>query len=130
MSMQVFVLNEETARTAVESLLQQAAGNGLEIRNAEGNVIAYLLPPNNEEAWAYAEAGMEIDKHRDEIMAAMERRSGVTTTELLERAERAGKIHDLGQMIDVAVKLMTEARNELMEQAPDRKSSVRKAKAG
>src|SRR4051794_8805749 len=111
MSMQIFVLNEQTARTAVESLVKQAAGGGLEIRTAEGELVAYLLPPNNEEAWAYAEAGMDIDQHRDEIMAAMERRSGVTTPELLERAERAGKIHDLGQMIDVAVKLMTEARN-------------------
>jgi len=130
MSMQIFVLNEQTAQTAVESMVKQASGSGLEIRNADGKVIAYLLPPNNEEAWAYAEAGMEIDKHRDEIMAAMERRSGVTTTELLERAQRAGKIHDLGRMIDVAVQLMTEARDKLMEQTTERKSSVRKAKAG
>ena len=98
MSMQTFVLSEETAGTALEAVLKQSAGCGLEIRNTDGKVLGYLLPPDNEEAWAYAEAGMYIANHRDELMAAKERRADVTTKELSERAERAEKVHDFAKI--------------------------------
>ena|SRR5205814_10217570 len=135
MSLKTVVLSEQTANLTVAEVLEQAAGGGLEIRSAEGKVVAFLLPPDNEEAWAYAEASIDIVRHRDEIMNAMDQRTGVTTKELLSNAEAAGKLWDLAKAESLVTQLFTEQRERLVfsrsEQA-ERPAEVpsRKAKAG
>jgi hypothetical protein len=49
-------------------------------------VVAFLLSPQDREAWAYAWARIYFDEHRTEFEAAMARRGGVTTAELLAKA--------------------------------------------
>jgi hypothetical protein len=46
----------------------------LEIRDTDGNVVAFLLSQEDREAWAYARARIYFDEHRAEIEAAMARR--------------------------------------------------------
>ncbi len=86
MSLQTFVLSDQTAGLPIQGLIQRAAAGGVEVRDNGGNVIAYVLPPNNREAWAYAEARLDFEQHRDEIAAALGRCGGVTTAELLRKA--------------------------------------------
>ena len=93
--MQSFVLGDQTAAMSIEGLVQQAAVGGVEVRNQAGEVVAYVLPPNDRDAWLYAEARIDFEEHRAEIEAACARRGGVTTAELLAKAaaltERADK---------------------------------------
>lgn len=83
--MQTFVLSDQTAATPVGGVIAQAAGGGLEIRNAEGKVVAYVLSPADEQAWAYAEARVYFENHRHEFAAAAKRKDGITTAELLTK---------------------------------------------
>jgi hypothetical protein len=87
MSMQTFVLAEHAASVPA-TLFRDAASGGIEGLDDQGKVVAFVLPPHDREAWTYAEARMEVLNHRDEIRAAMQRRGGVTTKELLEKAEQ------------------------------------------
>jgi hypothetical protein len=89
MSMQTFVLDEHAASVPA-TLFRDAAsgGGGVEVLDDQGKIVAFVLSPHDREAWTYAEARMEVINHRDEIRAAMQRRGGVTTKELLERAEQ------------------------------------------
>jgi hypothetical protein len=87
MSFQTFVLSDQTASQPLGPLLQQAAsGGGVEIRDGDGKVVAYVLPAHDDEAWLYAEARLYFAKHREEIEAAGRRQGGVTTAELLAKA--------------------------------------------
>jgi hypothetical protein len=88
--MNTFLLNSETANSPVQELLQQALQGGVEVRDAEGQVVAYVLSATEREAWIYAEANAEIDQHRDEIERALGRRGGITTRQLLEKAAAGG----------------------------------------
>jgi hypothetical protein len=135
MQMHTFILSDESASQPIGSLLEQATSGGIEIRNAEGRTIAFVLAPDDQEAWAYAEAAIDVAGHRDEIIAAMERRSGVTTEELLAKAERAGRMHDLSKAFDAMKKLFDEKMIELGSQRTHdyqaiEQPAVRKAKAG
>jgi hypothetical protein len=133
MSLQTFVLSQETASLPIGPLLENAGKGGVEIRDPAGRIIAFILPPDDDQAWAYAEASLDISRHREEILAAMQRRTGVTTEELLENAEREGEIHDLGQALNTVSELIQEKVEELKsrrrpENAHDQ--AAPKAKAG
>jgi hypothetical protein len=115
---------------SISSLLSEARKGGVEILNDDGKIVGYVLPPDDDEAWAYAEASMDIQQHRDEILTAMERRTGVTTRELLQNLERAGKLHDLERAFDVLRELITEKKNELGALGVHDKSAVPMTKVG
>ena len=84
--MQTFVLSDQTALLPVGGLIEKAASGGLEVRNQDGAVVAYVLPPADHEAWLYAEARVYFEEHREEFAAARERHAGITTAELLAKA--------------------------------------------
>jgi hypothetical protein len=86
MSMQTIVLGDQTAAMTVGGLIEQAARGSLEIRDAAGKVVAYVLSPADEQAWAYAKARVYFENHREEFEAAAKRRDGITTSELLAKA--------------------------------------------
>jgi hypothetical protein len=87
MPMQTVILGEHTANLTVAGLIKQAAGGSIELRDADGNVVVYVLSPKDEQAWAYAEARVYFENHREAFREASARRSGVTTAELLAKAE-------------------------------------------
>ena len=88
--MQTFVLGDQTASMSIEGLIRQAAGGGVEVRDQAGQVVAYVLPPADRDAWLYAEARVYFNEHRTEIEAAGARRGGVTTQQLLAKANALG----------------------------------------
>jgi hypothetical protein len=135
MSLTTIILNDQTSRLPLAELLEQAGSGGVEIRDAGGAVVAFLLPPDNDEAWAYAEASVDISRHREEIMAALERRTGITTEELLSKAEAAGKLSDLTQAESVVNEMFREHKQRLTLPPSDRSRSAAegiapKAKSG
>jgi hypothetical protein len=85
--MNTFVLNSESANYPIQSLLEQADTGGVEVRDCQGQVIAYVLAPKDREAWMYAQTHVELDLRHDQIRHAVTRRGGVSTRELLEKAE-------------------------------------------
>jgi hypothetical protein len=87
MSLQTFVLSENTASQPVGPFIQQAAtGRGVEVRDGNGKVVAYVLPAHDEEAWLSAESQIYFEQHKNEIEAAGDRDGGITTAELLKKA--------------------------------------------
>jgi hypothetical protein len=91
MSMQTFVLSDETASMPVEGLIKKAAMGNVAVEDEQGKIVAYLVSPLDREAMAYLDAFRDFESHREEIGAARKRRGGVTTKELLERAEKAAR---------------------------------------
>jgi hypothetical protein len=89
--MATFILNDHTANTPVQSLLSQAASESVAVFDAQGNIVAYVLSPDIWEALTYAEARLDLQKHRKEVEQALKRRTGITTQELLKRAKAAGE---------------------------------------
>ena len=87
MSLQTFVLSDNTASQPVGPILQQAASSGgIEVRDGNGKTVAYVLPADNREAWLYAEAQIYFEQHKNEIETAGDRDGGITTAELLKKA--------------------------------------------
>ena len=82
--MHTFVLNSEIVGP-VEELVKHAGDGGVEVRDAGGNVVAYVLTPHDREAWMYAEANLEVSQYRDQLLAASRRSGGVTTKQLFEK---------------------------------------------
>jgi hypothetical protein len=89
--MNTFILNTETANLSIEQLLQKANEGGVEVLDDQGNVLAFVLPPADREAWTYAEANFDITQHLGDIKKALGRRGGITTSQLLEKAARAAE---------------------------------------
>jgi hypothetical protein len=89
--MQTFVLSGKSASMPVEGLIKQAATGNVAVEDDQGKLIAYLVSPLDREALAYLDAFRDFEAHREEIAAARKRRGGVTTKELLERAEKAAR---------------------------------------
>jgi hypothetical protein len=87
--MNTFVLSPQTANLPIGELLTQAATDSVEVLDAEGNVLAYVLSPVDRQALIYAEARLDLDRHREEVRRALSRRGGITTKQLLERAQAA-----------------------------------------
>jgi len=89
--MNTFILNAETANLSIEHLLKRANEGGVEVRDAQGNVLAFVLSPNDHEAWTYAEANFDITQNFGEVQQAIGRRGGITTSQLLEKAALAAE---------------------------------------
>ena len=53
--------------------------------------MAYVLSPVDREALIYAEAKLDLGQHRDEVKQALSRRGGITTKQLLEKAQAAAQ---------------------------------------
>ena len=87
--MNTFVLSPQTGNLPIRDLLAQAASDSVEVLDAEGNVLAYVLSPVDREALIYAEAKLDLDRHRDQVQQALSRRGGITTRQLLEKAQAA-----------------------------------------
>lgn len=89
--MTTIVLNAETAGLSLEHLLQQAGQGEIQIQDTSGKVVAVVLPPVERDELTRAieifERSWNDTKHR----GASERRGGITTAELLRRAEAAAK---------------------------------------
>jgi len=92
--MNTFILNAETSSLSIDHLLKQAEAGGLEVRDAQGKVLAIVLSPDDQEAWTYAEAHLDLDQHQDETQQAVGRRGGVTTSQLLDNAASAAAKSD------------------------------------
>jgi len=84
--MNTLILDAETANFSLQHLLQQVERGSFEVRNAQGNVVAFVLSPADHEAWTYVEANLDLNQHRDEVQQALRRRGGATTAQLLEKA--------------------------------------------
>ena len=89
--MTTFVLTSETANMSVAHLLQRANDGGVEIRDANGNVVAVVISPADEQALAYVEANLDLNEHLEEVRRSLARRGGVTTEQLLANAEAAAR---------------------------------------
>ncbi len=87
--MHTFVMSSQTADASIADILKQAATGGVEVRDVDGKVVAYVLSPTDREAWTYAEANLELDQNGDAVREALGRRGGVTTKELLGNAAAA-----------------------------------------
>ena len=89
MSMQAFILSEHTASMPVGPIVSQAAKGAVEVRDTDGNVVAFVISPFDREALTYLEAYRDFEENREQIRQASQRRGGVSTQELLERAHAA-----------------------------------------
>jgi hypothetical protein len=83
-----WVLNAETAKTAIGDVLALAAGSGIEIQDETGNVVAKIIV-NSESQRAgddalVAQAEAEVDELRRRRSA--DRSRDVTTQQLLAKA--------------------------------------------
>ena len=87
--MNTFILSPQTANLPIQDLLTQAASGSVEILDGDGNVLAYVVTPADREALIYAEARVDLEQHRDEVKKALNRRGGITTQELLDKAKAA-----------------------------------------
>jgi hypothetical protein len=85
-NMNTLVLNTETAKLSIEYLLDQVSNGGVEVRDAQGNVLAFVLTPGDREAWTYAEANVDLNENQEQVRQALGRRGGLTTAELLAKA--------------------------------------------
>lgn len=89
--MNTLILDSETAKLSLEHLLKQLGNGGVEVRDAQGNIVAIVLGPSDQEALTYAEAKLDLDQHRDQVRRALARRGGITTSELLSKAALAAE---------------------------------------
>ena len=89
MSLGTVTLGSASAALPFGEVVEQARQGGIQVKDSSGQVVAFVLPPNDLGAWTEAEALREFEEHRDEIRAAMARRGGITTKELLKRAQEA-----------------------------------------
>lgn len=87
--MNTLILNAETANLSITHLLKQVDSGGVEVRDAQGNVVALVLSPADHQAWTYAEANLDLNQHQDEVRQALGRRGGITTAQLLTNAATA-----------------------------------------
>jgi hypothetical protein len=89
--MNTLVLTSETAALSIEHLLKQVGNGGLELRDVEGNIVAFLLSPTDQEALPYAAANFHLSQHEDQVQKALARRGGITTPQLLANAALAAE---------------------------------------
>ncbi|MGH8249006.1 MAG: hypothetical protein ACREUU_21575, partial [Gammaproteobacteria bacterium] len=74
MSLGTVTLGSESAALPCGEVIQQARQGGIQVKDSSGQIVAFVLPPNDLAAWTEAEALREFEEHRDEIRAAMARR--------------------------------------------------------
>ena len=76
---------------SLEHLLKQLSSGGVEVRDAQGNIVAIVLGPADQEALTYAEANIYLNQHRDQIRQALAQHGGITTSQLLANAAAAAE---------------------------------------
>lgn len=86
--MNTIILSTETANLPIGQLLEQVDRGGVEVRDTASNVLAFVLSPVDHQSWVYSEAHRELEEHQHEVRQALERRGGVTTAQMLEKAVR------------------------------------------
>jgi hypothetical protein len=84
--MTTIVLNSETANWSIAHLIRQLGKDAIELRDENGHVLAVVSSPTALEELAYADAKRDMDAHRDELKAALARKGGITSPELLKSA--------------------------------------------
>jgi hypothetical protein len=84
--MNTLILSAETANMSIDHLLQQMSNGGVEVRDMQGNLVAFVLSPTDQEALTYVEASIYLDQHKEQVRQALERRGGITTSQLLVKA--------------------------------------------
>jgi hypothetical protein len=68
--------------------VEQVGNGGIQVRDTDGTVVAFVLSQAGHQAWVYAEAHRDLDEHQQEVREALGRRGGVTTKQMLENAEK------------------------------------------
>jgi hypothetical protein len=89
--MHTLIVDSETANLSIAHLLKQAQNGGVELQDSQGQVVAFVLPPSDRQAWIYAEAAIDLSEHASEIKNALGRAGGVSTADLLRKAADAAK---------------------------------------
>ncbi|MEX2170156.1 MAG: hypothetical protein WD851_12665 [Pirellulales bacterium] len=89
--MSTIILGTETANLPLGQLLQQVDTGGIEVRDQQGNVVAFVLSPVDHQAWVYSEAQRDLEEHPDELRQALGRRGGASTAQLLENTAAAAQ---------------------------------------
>ena len=89
--MNTLILNTETANLTIGHLLKQVNAGGVEVRDAQGNIMAFVLSPTDREAWTYVEANLDLNHNLDQVRRALGRRGGITTSQLLAKAALAAE---------------------------------------
>ena len=92
--MQTIILDAANAQIPLANLVTQASAGGVELRRENGELIGFVLPAHDRAAWAYAEACNDIDANTEQVRAAVARRGGISTQELLQRAAAAAAAQD------------------------------------
>jgi hypothetical protein len=134
MGLHKIVLGAEPSPSMAE-LIEQAARGGVEIQDGQGKPLAFVLCPGDHDGWKWAEAITVFGKNHQDVSDLSHPRTGISTKELLKRAELAGKVHDLKNALETITDLMRERIGELEAQQPRSLSSheqqaIPKAKAG
>jgi len=89
--MNTITLGPETESLSIGHLLKPVSEGGVELRDVDGNLVALVLSPTDQEALAYFEARMDLDQHKQQVEEALRRRDGSTTTQLLKNAARTAE---------------------------------------
>jgi len=89
--MNTLVFNSETSNLSIDHLLRQAQSGGLKLQDTDGNIVAFLFSPTDQEALTYIEASLDFNRNLQELREALGRRGGVTTAELLRKSARYAK---------------------------------------
>ena len=89
--METIVLGTEAARISIGDFVQQIGPDGVEIRDSEGRLMGVVLPPQHllaattaiQYEWEFGKSPRILELGGD-IEAAMQRRGGKSTQQLLE----------------------------------------------
>ncbi|MCC7473888.1 MAG: hypothetical protein IT425_00710 [Pirellulales bacterium] len=87
--MKTVILDSRSANLSLAQFLEEIGDGGAQLLDSVGNVIVFVVPPSNDEAFVYAETERYLSKHKEDIQRALNRRGGITTAQLLERAHAA-----------------------------------------
>lgn len=92
--MTTIILDSHTSGLSLENLLQRAADGELQIRDAEGKVVAYVLAAAQQQYLASMQEIFARHSTPEKLREALQRRDGITTAELLKRCELAAQHAD------------------------------------
>jgi hypothetical protein len=87
--MNTFVIDSNTASMPIKDLLTRAGAGSIALFDVDGNVLAYLISPADREELIYAEARFDLEQHQEAVRSAISRRGGISTKQLLEKANAA-----------------------------------------
>lgn len=89
--MKTIVLDSQSSNLSVMQFLKGIGEDGARVLDSIGNTIAFVVSPADRDALAYAQAISDIEKNIDQVRRALSRQGGITTSELLARAEEAAR---------------------------------------